>query len=114
MVCAGTRRHVQVMADIQELLQREHCQLFLAMRIVWQHILTPLQGAFMAVKLYPTHPSVKPPHLVFSAFHEHIQKHTCYWQKVTELTLGAAFKPMLGTVYLSSFKHVSLEIHSLQ
>mmetsp|Transcript_7583 Transcript_7583/g.22410 ORF Transcript_7583/g.22410 Transcript_7583/m.22410 type:complete len:110 (-) Transcript_7583:759-1088(-) len=45
------------MADIQELLQREHCQLFLVMRIIWQHILTPLQGAFMSVKLYPTHPS---------------------------------------------------------
>ena len=51
--------HVQVMEDMQDLLRREHCQLFLVMRLLWQHIMTPMQGAFVSVKLFPIHPSVR-------------------------------------------------------
>ena len=51
--------HVQVMEDIQELLRREHCQLFLVIRLLWENIITPIQGAFVSVKLFPVHPSVR-------------------------------------------------------
>ncbi len=52
-------RHVQVMEDMQGLLQQEHCQLYLITYLMWAHVFTPVQGAFLSVKMFPVHPSVR-------------------------------------------------------
>lgn len=48
----------QMTEDMQVLLRRQHCQLFLFMYLMWQRIMTPPQGAFLCVKMFPVKPSV--------------------------------------------------------
>lgn len=47
------------MDDMQGLLQQEHCQLYSITYLMWAHIFTPVQGAFLSVKMFPVHPSVR-------------------------------------------------------